>query len=315
MRMGTGQPRSDSGGDRAFRALCLAAAGVVVLILATVIVSMLVAAWPALVRFGVRFLVGTAWDPVTEEYGALPAIWGTLYSSWLAILLAVPVGLGAAIYLTEMAPRWLREPAMRVIELLAAIPSVVYGLWAIFVVVPLIRALEAPLGAYLGFLPLFQGPPFGFGMLAAGVILAIMILPTITAIAREVLQAVPRDQREAALALGATRWEAIWTVVLRNGRSGLAGAVILALGRALGETMAVTMVIGNQPVLSLSLFMPGETLASVIANQFAEATSPLYIAALMELGLVLFGITFLLNVVARALVARIEARGVRREVA
>jgi phosphate transport system permease protein len=260
-------------------------------------------AWPAIRAFGLSFLVTSTWDPVAEQFGAIPFVYGTLVSSLLALLLAVPLGIGAAIYLAEIAPAWLRSPVAFLVELVAAVPSVVYGLWGIFVLAPLLRTwVEPALGSTLGFLPLFQGPPYGVGMLAAGIVLAIMVVPFITAVSREVLLAVPRIQREAALALGATRWETTRIAVLRYGRSGLIGAVLLGLGRALGETMAVTMVIGNRPEVALSLFAPGYTMASVIANEFTEATSDLYLAALIEIGLMLFLVTVVVNGLARVLV-------------
>ena len=256
--------------------------------------------------FGWGFLTGTTWDPVTRTFGAAPAIYGTLVSSVIAVALAVPVSLGAAIYLSEMAPPWLRHPASFLVESLAAIPSVVFGLWGIYVLVPWIRSpVERVLGDRFGFLPLFTGPPFGVGMLAAGVILAIMILPIITAIARDSLLAVPSSQREAMLALGATKWEMISRAVLQYCRSGLVGAVLLGLGRALGETMAVTMVIGKTYDINTSLFAPASTAASQIASEFSEASFSLYTSALMELALILLGITLLVNVAARLLVWRI----------
>ena len=256
--------------------------------------------------FGWGFLAGTTWDPVSRTFGAAPAIYGTLVSSAIAVVLAVPVSLGAAIYLSEMAPPWLRNPASFLVESLAAIPSVVFGLWGIYVLVPWIRdPVERVLGGHLGFLPLFTGPPFGVGMLAAGVILAIMILPIITSIARDSLLAVPSSQREAMLALGATKWEMISRAVLQYCRSGLVGAVLLGLGRALGETMAVTMVIGKTYDISSSLFAPASTAASQIASEFSEASFSLYTSALMELALILLGITLLVNVAARLLVWRI----------
>jgi phosphate transport system permease protein len=272
--------------------------------------AMIMAAWPAISRFGLNFLWNTAWNPVTEEYGALPFIYGSIVSSLLALLIAVPLSLGAAIFLTELAPRWLMIPVSFMIELLAAIPSVIYGLWGLFVLVPFLRLQVQPwLGSHLGFLPFFQGPAYGVGMLAAGIILAIMILPTITSISRDVLGLVPNDQREAMLALGATRWETIWHAVLPYGKSGLIGGVILGLGRAIGETMAVTMVIGNRHDISLSLFAPSNTMASIIANEFAEAVSEIYTGVLMELGLILFLVTLLINVFARLLTRRISAKG------
>jgi len=290
-------------GDRIFAgALRLIATSFVVLVLALV-VTLVIASVPAIRGFGWRFLVGTNWDPVAESFGALPFVYGTLLSSLLAMLLAVPLGIGAAIYLAELAPSWVRPPIGFLIELLAAVPSVVYGLWGVFVLAPLMRTWVQPiLGSSLGFLPLFQGPPYGVGMLTAGIILAIMTVPFITTVGREVLLAVPNQQREAALALGATRWETTRIAVLRYARSGLVGAILLGLGRALGETMAVTMVIGNRPEISASLFAPGYTMASVLANEFTEATSDLYLAALTEIGLLLLVVTVVVNALARLLV-------------
>jgi phosphate transport system permease protein len=268
----------------------------------------------AIRAFGLRFLVTSRWDPVAGEFGALPFIYGTLLSSLLALLIAVPLSLGAAIFLAELAPAWIRPPVAFLIEMLAAVPSVVYGLWGIFVLVPWLRDWVQPaLATTLGFLPLFQGPPYGIGMLAAGLILAIMVVPYITSVSREVLLAVPGSQREAALGIGATRWEATRIAVLRYGRSGLIGAILLGLGRALGETMAVTMVIGNRPEIAASLFAPGYTMASVLANEFTEATSDLYVSALVEIGLLLLAITVLVNGLARLLVWSVggPARGGR----
>jgi phosphate transport system permease protein len=290
-------------GDQVLRFVMRAAAMTLVLLVIAMIVSMLYAAWPAMRAFGWRFLASSTWDPVAEHFGAIPFVYGTLLSSLLALLIAVPLGIGAAIYLAELAPGWIRPPIAFLVELVAAVPSVIFGLWGIFVLAPLLRVWVQPvLGKTLGFLPLFQGPPYGVGMLAAGIILAIMIVPYITAVSREVLLAVPNTQREAALALGATRWETTCIAVLRYGRSGLVGAILLGLGRALGETMAVTMVIGNRPEVALSLFAPGYTMASVIANEFAEATSDLYLAALIEIGLLLFVVTVVVNALARLLV-------------
>ncbi len=290
-------------GDRALRVVLRAAALTVVVLVLAMIGSMVHAAWPAMRAFGWRFLATSTWDPVAEQFGAIPFVYGTLLSSLLALLIAVPLGIGAAIYLAELAPVWIRPPIAFLVELVAAVPSVIYGLWGIFVLAPLLRVWVQPfLGTTLGFLPLFQGPPYGVGMLAAAIILAIMIVPYITAVSREVLLAVPNIQREAALALGATRWETTRIAVLRYGRSGLVGAILLGLGRALGETMAVTMVIGNRPEVALSLFAPGYTMASVIANEFTEATSDLYLAALIEIGLLLFVVTIVVNSLARLLV-------------
>jgi phosphate transport system permease protein len=258
------------------------------------------ASWHA---FGVKFFFRSDWDPVNDQYGALPFIYGTIVSSLLALLLAVPLSVGVAVFITEMCPRWLRGPLAFLTELLAAIPSVIYGLWAIFVLVPILREdVEPFLGKTLGWTGLFTGTPFGIGMLAAGIILAIMIVPIVSSITREVMTAVPSTQREAVLALGATRWEMIRTGVLRNARAGIVGGVILGLGRALGETMAVTMVIGNRPEIAKSLFAPGYTMASVIANEFSEATGDLYLSALVEVGLALFLVTIVVNILAQLMV-------------
>jgi len=253
--------------------------------------------------FGLKFFFRSEWDPVNDQYGALPFVYGTIVSSILALLIAVPLAIGVAVYITEMAPRWLRGALAFTTELLAAIPSVIYGLWAIFVLVPLLREYVQPwLAKYLGWTGLFEGPPYGIGMLAAGIILAIMVVPIVSSITREVMTAVPQQQREAVMALGATRWETIRTGVLRNARAGIMGGVILGLGRALGETMAVTMVIGNRPEIAKSLFAPGYTMASVIANEFSEATGDLYLSALVEVGLALFIVTIIVNIVAQLLV-------------
>jgi len=244
-----------------------------------------------------------------EEFGAFPLIVGTLLSSALALLIAVPLSLGVAIFLTEFAPRWVRQPVAFLVELLAAIPSVVYGLWGVFVLIPFLRSyVVPPLKAVLGWTPFFQGVFYGNSLLAGGVILAIMIVPYIAAVSREVLLAVPNSQREAALGMGATRWEAVWTAVLPYGRAGLIGAIILGLGRALGETMAVTMVIGNRHDIGLSALQPAYTMAAAIANEFSEATTNMYLSALFEVGLILFVITVLVNAFARLLIWRV-ARG------
>jgi len=262
----------------------------------------------SLKQFGWKFLTTSKWDPVAEEYGALPVIFGTLVSSLLALLIALPLSIGVAIFLSELAPRWLERPVSFLVELLAAIPSIVYGLWGIFVLVPWLRTSVEPfLIKSLGFLPIFKGVPYGFGMLAAGIILAIMVLPIISSISRDVLRAIPNSQREAAFALGATKWETT-KIVLSDGKSGLLGATLLGLGRAVGETMAVTMVIGNRPEISYSLLDPGYSMASVIANEFAEATSSLYTSALIEIALILFVVTIILNVIARLIVWSITKR-------
>jgi phosphate transport system permease protein len=254
-------------------------------------------------KFGWGFLWGTTWDPVKEQFGALPFLYGTLVSSAVALLIAVPTGLGVAIFLSELAPRWLSDPIAFLVELLAAIPSVIYGLIGIFVLVPLVRNYVEPLlSGTLGFLPLFQGAPYGVGMLTASLVLAVMVVPFIVSVSREILMAVPRAQREAILSLGATQWEMVWIAVLPYARSGIMGSIFLALARALGETMAVTMVIGNRPEIKLSLFEPGYTMAAVIANEFTEATSNIYLQSLIEIGLVLFAVTILVNAIARLLI-------------
>ena len=258
---------------------------------------------PSIQRFGFSFIIGRVWDPVKEQFGALPFIYGTIVTSLIALLLAAPIGLSVAIFLNEMAISKVRTVIGFLVEMLAAIPSVVYGLWGIFVLAPWLReTVEPGLAKWLGFIPFFKGSPVGFGMLAGGLILAIMILPTIAAISREVMAAVPNMQREAALALGATKWEMIRLAVLPYAKSGIMGGVMLGLGRALGETMAVTMVIGNRPDILLSLFAPAYSMAAVIANEFTEATYDLYLSALVEIGLILFGITLILNVFARLLI-------------
>ena len=252
-------------------------------------------------KFGLSFWINDVWDPVSGEFGARPFIWGTLYSSVLALLLATPISLGIAIFISELCPARLRMPLTFLTELLAAIPSIVYGLWGIFVLVPAVRSLQQSFPAWLRATPFFEGPAVGVGMLSAVLILAIMVIPFTSSVAREVLKAVPSSQREAAYALGATRWEAI-RAALFYARTGIIGAIILGFGRALGETMAVTMVIGNNPQISLSLFKPQYTMAAVLANEFTEAADDLYLAALIEIGLVLFAITLVVNTASRALI-------------
>jgi phosphate transport system permease protein len=269
---------------------------------------------PVFKDLGLGFFKSSEWNPVSLEFGAASFIYGTVVSSFLALLLAVPVSVGVALFLNELAPRRLAAAIGFLVEMLAAIPSVIYGLWGIFVLAPWLRTDVQPwLGKYFGFMPLFQGAPYGVGMLAAGVILAIMITPTISAICREVFRAIPLGQREAALALGATRWEMMRLSVLKSARSGILGAVILGLGRAMGETMAVTMVIGNRAEISASLFAPAQTMASVIANEYAEASETKHLAALAAVGLALFFVSFLINSVARTIVWRFErqTRGAR----
>jgi len=289
-------------GDRVYRAVLGGAATLVFLVVALIVFETTRGAGLSLRKFGLGFLTDTAWDPVAEKFGALPYVYGTLVSSALALLFAVPLGVGTAVYLSEIAHRRLGPIVSFVVELLAAIPSIVFGVWGFFVLAPWLRTgIEPWLLAHFGFLPLFRGAPFGIGMLNAGIVLAIMIVPTIVSISREVLLATPRSLREAALALGATPAEAIG-VALEAARPGILGSVILALGRALGETMAVTMVIGNTNRISASLLDPGATMASIIANEFTEATSPLYLSSLIEIALVLFAITIVVNGLARVLV-------------
>lgn len=294
-----------SGGlaDKTFAAVMLVCAlsifGIVLFILTILVARSKL----TIAQFGFSFFMRSAWDPVAGDFGALPFIFGTLATSLLALAMAVPLALGVAVFLTELCPQKLRAPISFVTELLAAIPSVVYGLWAVFVLVPLMRATLGPfLSKYFGWTGFFEGYDFGVGLLTASIILAIMILPIISSITRDIMLAVPTSQREAVLALGATRWEMIRTGVLRNARIGIVGAVILGLGRALGETMAVTMVIGNHPDISKSLFAPANTLASVIAGEFSEATGDMYLSALIEIGLALFLVTIVVNAIARALV-------------
>lgn len=301
--------RTVSRGDLIFRVVLTVLACLLPLLLLLIAVELVSEAMPAARRFGLSFLTTSVWDPVRGQFGALPLIFGTLYSSVVALAIAVPLALGCAIFLTEFAPRWLRYPVATLIELLAAVPSVIYGLWGIFVLIPLLRDHVWPVvRPVLGHVPIFSGVFYGPSVLAAGVILSVMILPYIAAVSREVLLAVPADQREAGLALGATRWETVWHVVLPYGRAGIMGAVILGLGRALGETMAVTMVIGNRHEVSASLLQPGYTIAAAIANEFSEAVSDMHLSSLFLVGAVLFLITIIVNALARVLVWRV-ARG------
>lgn len=290
-----------SADDRGFRLGTGFFALLVVLLVAGIFWELLRTSHLSIAKFGFGFWTGKVWDPVAGEFGGLPFIWGTLYSSLLAMLISTPIALGIAIYLSELSPKSLRTPLAFLTELLAAIPSIVYGLWGIFVLVPLVRKLQLMAPDWLRKVPLFTGPPLGVGMGAAALILAVMVIPFTSSVAREVLKAVPNTQREAAYALGATRWEAI-QAALRFGRTGIMGAVILGFGRAVGETMAVTMVIGNNPQLSASLFAPQYTMAAVIANEFTEAADDLYLSALIEIGLVLFVITVIINAISRLLI-------------
>jgi phosphate transport system permease protein len=289
--------------DNSFAAVMLLCACTIFAIVLFILVLLVEHSRPSLMQFGWKFFTTSAWDPVSGDFGALPFIFGTLATSLLALCMAVPLALGVAVFLTELCPRALRAPISFLTELLAAIPSVVYGLWAVFVLVPLIRTPVGPfLAKTLGWTGFFGGPIFGVGLLTASIILAIMILPIISSLTRDIMTAVPNSQREAVLALGATRWEMIRIGVLRNSRIGIVGAIMLGLGRALGETMAVTMVIGNHPDISKSLFAPANTLASVIAGEFSEATTDIYLSALIEIGLALFLVTIVVNAIARLMV-------------
>src|SRR2546427_2083803 len=298
--------------DLGFRLATGAFALVLVLLVCGIGVELARVSMPSIQRFGFAFWRTSIWDPVAGEFGALPFIWGTLYSSILALLIATPIALGIAVFLSELCPAFLRQPLMFLTELLAAIPSIVYGLWGIFVLVPVVRSFETSLPDALRQLPLFSGPPLGLGMLSAALILAVMVIPFSSSVSREVLKSVPAAQREGAYALGATRFEAI-RAALFYARTGIVGAIMLGFGRALGETMAVTMVIGNTPRIAASLFAPQYTMAAVIANEFAEAADELYLDALVEIGLVLFTITLIVNLLSRLLIwsmAR-SARGPR----
>ncbi len=289
-------------GDRVFKGVTFLFALALFLLVFLMAYKMWNGSTETIAKFGFSFLVKSVWDPVSGEFGALPFVFGTVLSSFIALLLAVPLSMGVALFLSELAPQWLENPLSFLVELLAAIPSIVYGLWGIFVMVPWLRTdVEPLLEKSLGFLPLFRGAPYGFGMLAAGLMLTIMILPIITSISRDVLKSIPRSHREAALAIGATRWETA-KIVLAGGRSGIFGAALLGLGRAVGETMAVTMVIGNSSQISASLFEPGYSMASVLANEFAEAISSLHVSALIEIALLLFVVTVILNGLARLIV-------------
>jgi phosphate transport system permease protein len=295
--------------DRIYRGATTFFALCVPILLVLIAGEIAMAGWPTFRHFGLSFLTSSTWNPVAGEFGAAPAIYGTLVSSAIALLIATPLAIGVSLFLSEFAPRWLRQPVAFLVDLLAALPSVVYGLWGIFVLLPLLRDPVMPLlrdTLGLGATPFFTGPAYGPSMLAAGLILAIMVLPYIASVSREVLLAVPRAQRDAALALGATKWETIWGAVLPYAKSGIIGGVILGLGRALGETMAVTMVIGNRQEISASLFAPGYTMASLIANEFSEASSDAHLSALMAVGFTLLVITIIVNAIARWLVWRVS---------
>jgi phosphate transport system permease protein len=303
-----------SSDDRSFRIGTGAFAALVLLIVLGIAFELTRQSALSITKFGLKFWTTSTWDPVSGDFGALPFIWGTLYSSILALLLATPIALGIAIFISELSPRVLRQPLAYLTELLAAIPSIVYGLWGVFVLVPIVRKLELATPDALKKIPLFSGPPLGVGMLAAALILAVMVIPFTSSVAREILKNVPSTQREAAYALGATRWEAI-KVAIGFGKSGIIGAVMLGFGRALGETMAVTMVIGNSPQVTASLFKPQYTMAAVIANEFTEAADELYLHALIEIGLLLFIITVGVNLLSRILIWSTKRRVVAPPIA
>ena len=312
-RIGTAGPS-----DQIFRGLVTGIGGLVIVGLVGLVALLVVDSWPSIERHGLGFVTGSTWDPVKERFGTWPYLYGTLFSSLLALLIATPVAVGAALFLAEYAPPWLRDPVSFVVELLAAIPSIIYGLWGFFVLAPVVRAaVEPTLKSLLGPIPglnvLVQGPVLGRDILVAGVILAIMILPTIMSVAREVFLTVPNTQREGMIGLGATKWETITWAVLPYARSGLIAAAMLGLARALGETMAVTMVIGNSSLnVNFSLFTPGYTMASAIANQFREADTDIYFAALVNVALVLLLVTGIINVLARLIVWKLAGRAPTR---
>ena len=289
--------------DRGFAAVVYLGSSLFAILIIGLFVELVLGSWPSIVKFGPAFIFSSSWDPINSKFGALPMIYGTVVTSLIAIILASFIGIMAAVFLSDFAPRWLGQPLSFLIELLAAVPSVVYGLWGLFVLSPFVRTAVGPaLQKVFGWTPLFSGPIYGVGLLTAGIILALMIVPTVTAISRDVIAAIPRDLREASMALGTTKWETAIRVVLPAARIGIFGACILALGRALGETIAVTMVIGNRPEISASLFAPSYTLASVIANEFTEATTNIYISALIELGLILFFVSMIVNGLARVMI-------------
>jgi len=297
-------------GDEIARLVTLIFAATVVLITAALVWELWTNSALPRQKFGLHFFVTQTWDPIMEEFGALPFIYGTVVTSLVALLISVPLGIGAAIFLAELAPPRVSDTLQFFIDLLAAVPSVIYGLLGVFTVVPLMRTVIYPaLNKPLGFLPIFKGPSYGVGFFTAGIVLAIMVIPYIISVSREVLLSVPRDQREAALALGSTRWESTWKVVVPFARTGILGSIFLALARALGETMAVTMVIGNTPKIAASLFAPGYSIAAVIANEFTEATGDLYLQSLIALGLALFLLTFILNGLARLLIVVTTQKG------
>ena len=304
--------RPARGGDAIYRGAAIAAAALVALVAVGVGVELVARSWPSITRFGLGFLATARWSPVAGEFGALSSVYGTLVSTAIALAVAVPLSLVIALFLVELAPPWIAKPVGVAIELLAAVPSIVYGMWGLFVFAPfLAQHVQPALQGALGFLPLFRGPPMGIGMLTAGIILALMVLPFVTAVMRDVFRMVPPVVKEASYGMGSTTWETTRHVTVRYGFSGLVGAVFLGLGRAVGETMAVTFVIGNSHDVSASLLAPGNTIASTLANEFTEASEPLYLSALVELGLVLFLITLLIQVGAQLWISRAARRAGR----
>ena len=308
------QLRREARTERLFRLMATSAALLVLALLAGVLIALAYGAWPALRTFRFGFLTNTIWNPVTEQFGAFAALYGTVITSLIAMILSIPVAFGIAVFLTETCPVWLRAPIGTCIELLAAVPSIVFGIWGLFVLAPVLQhSIQPWLIEVFGDLPivgkLFRGPPFGIGLLTAGFVLAVMVLPFITSVMREVFLSTPRSLKEAAYGLGATQWEVIWDVVLPNARAGVVGGIMLGLGRALGETMAVTFVVGNAHRISGSLLAPGTTISASIANEFTEAVGQLYTSSLIALGLLLFVLTFIIIAAARLLLLRLEARG------
>lgn len=300
------------GGDQIAYTISLIAAGSIFIITALIVYELFLTSNPARSKFGWSFLFTSTWDPVAGKFGALPFIYGTVVTSALSLLIAVPMGIGSAIFLAELAPAKLSNALTFLIELLAAVPSVIYGLLGIFILVPFLQSTVVPqLRHVLGFLPIFDGPFYGVSYFSAAIVLSIMIVPFIVSVSREVLLSVPRDQREASLALGASRWESTWDIVLPYASTGIMGSIFLAMARALGETMAVTMVVGNSPTIKASLLAPGYSIAAIIANEFTEATGDLYLSALIELALVLFAVTFILNGLARLLIMKTSGHGVK----
>jgi phosphate transport system permease protein len=308
--------RREARAEGVFRTMTVVSAGLVLVLLAGVLIALCYGGWPALKTFKLGFLTESVWNPVTEQFGALAALYGTVVTSIFAMLIAVPLAFGIAVFLTETCPLWLRAPISTAIELLAAVPSIVFGIWGLFVLAPILQHSVQPwLIDVFGDLPLigklFRGPPFGIGLMTAGLVLAVMVLPFVTSVMREVFLATPRSLKEAAYGLGATQWEVIWDVVLPNSRAGVVGGIMLGLGRALGETMAVTFVVGNAHRISTSLLAPGTTISASIANEFTEAVGDLYTSSLIALGLLLFVLTFAIIAAARLLLLRIERRGAR----